>query len=211
MDKLIIEKLRGKLKDRCPEIIDIDRYIRSAVLVPLLVEVGDDWRVLFEVRASHLQSQPGEICFPGGRINFADASPKAAAIRETCEELGVSPAVLDIWGSLGMLVTPFQQVIYPFVGLLQQVEAVVPDSQEVEEVFTLSVQALLDTTPEYHEIPVRACPTEEFPFEKIPRGRDYSWRQGVLPEFFYELDGQIIWGLTARILHAFLELLRDQG
>lgn len=203
----MLEKLRGKIKDYCPEIIDIDRYTRSAVLVPLLTEPGNDWRILFEVRASHLQSQPGEICFPGGRINSTDASPKAAAIRETCEELGVSPAVVDIWGGLGMLVTPFQQVIYPFVGLLQQVEAIVPDCREVDEVFTLSVQALLDITPEYHEIPVRACPPEGFPFDKIPWGRDYPWRYGVLPEFFYELDGHIIWGLTARILHAFLELL----
>ncbi|NEU34154.1 CoA pyrophosphatase, partial [bacterium LRH843] len=64
----------------------MDEFLQFAVLVPL-VQKQDELHVLFEVRAHHLRRQPGEICFPGGKIEPNDSTPQDAAVRETTEEL----------------------------------------------------------------------------------------------------------------------------
>ncbi|MDN5347311.1 MAG: hypothetical protein PWP65_875 [Clostridia bacterium] len=204
-----METLKERFKERCKRgILQVHYYTRSAVLLPLLRDGRGDWRVLFEVRSAQLKAQPGEICFPGGRVDDGDADECEAAVREACEELQIPPSSIEIWGDLGVLMTPFQQILYPFVGVLLQPERITPNPREVEEVFTLRLASLLAVDPAYHQIPIRVHPPDDFPFEKIPGGRNYPWREGFLPEFFYELEGRIIWGLTARILHSFLEVIR---
>lgn len=189
-------------------LLDARRYSHSAILLPLLEEKNGILSLLFEVRSKKLTTQPGEICFPGGHISANDSSQKEAALRETCEELGLDRDSIAIWGGLDILVTPSQQVIYPFVGFLQQIEGIKPNPQEVEAVFTVPLEYLLSLTPEYHEVNIKMQPPEDFPFHKIPHGRNYPWRQATWPELFYEFKGRIIWGLTARVLHHFLEIIK---
>ncbi len=80
----------AKFKNRQPGILDQENNFRSAVLLPL-VNYENNVCLLFEKRASDLHKQPGEICFPGGSIEKTDQDEAAAAIRETCEELGLAP------------------------------------------------------------------------------------------------------------------------
>lgn len=202
-----MEALRRKIEKKTNrDVLRVYRYTRSAVLLPLIRRQGE-WRVLFEVRSESLKAQPGEICFPGGWVEAGEDECETA-VRETCEELRVPRSSIEVWGDLGILVTPFQQILYPFVGVLLRPELVDPNPLEVAEVFSLSLDDLLAATPSYYEIPVCVCPPEEFPYEKIPGGRNYPWGRGFLPEFFYELEGRIIWGMTGRILHSFLEIVR---
>ncbi|GEA14415.1 MAG: hypothetical protein PWR22_2005 [Moorella sp. (in: firmicutes)] len=200
--------IKAKVKQHQSGLLDARLYAQSAVLLPLLKENDGSLSLLFEIRSRNLKTQPGEICFPGGRLQPGDRGEKDAALRETCEELGLVADSIAIWGGLDILVTPFQQVIHPFVGLLREPQSINPNPLEVEKVFTAPLDRLLRLTPEYHEITLQVQPPADFPFHKIPYGRQYPWRRATWPELFYEFEGWIIWGLTARILHHFLSIIR---
>lgn len=179
---------------------------KSAVLIPL-VEVEGETHVLFEIRSQKLKSQPGEICFPGGKVEEEDASEQEAAIRETCEELGIDLEDVELIDGLGVLVHPSSSSIFSFVGKITDNTKIAPN-EEVSEVFTVPLDYLMNYEPEIYYIQVKIQPEEDFPFELIPDGRDYKWRHVRLPEYFYRYEDKIIWGLTARILHEFIELLK---
>lgn len=183
---------------------DLTKY---AVLLPL-VEVAGDIHILFEVRSYHMRRQPGEISFPGGKVDADDASERAAAIRETSEELGVAPYDIEVLGDLGVLIPPVQIAIYSYIGWIRDVEALKPNPDEVAHVFTVPLDYLLQTEPEAHDIRLGLVPTEVFPFELIPGGREYKFRERNIPEYFYFYEDRIIWGLTARILKQFLDQLK---
>ncbi len=72
-------------------------------MLPLIQEDGET-HVLFEVRAKTLRIQPGEICFPDGRVDEEDRNEEETAIRETCEELGVKKTDVEIAAPLDVLV-----------------------------------------------------------------------------------------------------------
>ena len=87
---MFLDKLKNQLNENQSLFIGEETAFRSAVLIPL-VQVDGEWHILFEVRSFTMRKQPGDISFPGGRIDSTDPSPLAAALRETYEELGVDP------------------------------------------------------------------------------------------------------------------------
>mgnify|MGYP000954772518 CR=1 FL=1 len=202
-------RIKAALDKPGVKIVDEDLFAQSAVLVPLIKKDNDRWNVLFQVRASHLKRQPGEICFPGGTLDGPDEHPRQAAQRETAEELGISPENISIWGQLGLIISPFNLLLFSFVGEIPPLDKLAPSADEVDSVFTVPLTRLLTLEPKTHYIKVQAQPSADFPFDKIPGGRAYPWRTGVLPEVFYEIGDHTIWGLTARILQQFLTLVRS--
>lgn len=204
-----IAKLKAVIAEQPLTLIDEKLFAKSAVLVPLVKDNNGGWRVLFQVRASHLKRQPGEICFPGGTLDGPSESPRQGAIRETSEELGLRPEQVYIWGQLGLIISPFNLLLYSFVGEIPPLEVLDPSPAEVDSLFTVSLERLLALEPRTHHVYVKAEPGTDFPFDKIPGGRDYPWRTGILPEVFYDINGRVIWGLTARILQHFLALVRN--
>lgn len=203
--KLMLERIRKSVQERKSGIMGQEETVQSAVLLPI-VERNGELAILFEERAHHLRRQPGEICFPGGRIDPADDSPQSAAIRETCEELGLESSEIELVGPLDLIVTSFQ-MIHPFVGVIRNPDSVHFNPDEVASVFEVPLAYLQATGPEMHFVDVRMMPSDNFPYEWIPGGVHYKWRVGRIPEYFYFYEERIIWGLTARILHHFLDLL----
>ena len=197
-----IEALRG----RFPNILGHERAVKSAVLLPL-IEFQGETCILFEKRSADLKLQPGEICFPGGGIESSDQRKADGAIRETCEELGIEPDNIDLIAPLDILVTPFNAIIYPFVGYIKDYSKVRPNYDEVEEVFYVPVRFLLKNKPIFKELPLKIDAPEDFPFELIPHGKNYPFRQATYPQHFYIWKDRVIWGMTARILNHFLNLL----
>src|SRR5690606_24875815 len=117
------EKWKEQIRNNRELFIGEATAFRSAVLLPL-VQVEGEWCVLFEVRSSTMRSQPGDICFPGGRIDPADESPLFAALRETHEELGVKPETVEVLGPLSPYVASPSFVVYPFVGIIDYNEII---------------------------------------------------------------------------------------
>lgn len=206
-DFMFLEKIQNGLSQNQPLFIGEETAMRSAVLIPL-VQVNEEWHVLFEVRSLTMRHQPGDISFPGGRIDPTDATPEDAAIRETHEELGIDPSAIHMIGQMSAFIPTSSFVIYPFVATIDANVTYHLNKEEVEEVFTVPVKWLLNHEPYVHMVPVHPQPLTDFPYEKIANGDKYQWRARELEEWFYEYDQYTIWGLTARILKHFVDRIK---
>lgn len=207
----MFEELRRLLTSCTPGLGNAADYQRAAVLVPLLAAPAGP-EILFEVRARHLEWQPGEICFPGGRIEEEDASPAQAAVRETCEELGIEPVSIRLLGPLDYTVNPIGVIIYPYVGCLDAAAPLAPNSEEVAEIFTVPLAWFLTQAPRQARMEVATRPVSGFPFQLVGPAYPKEWRRRTsYPVLFYEYNGYVIWGLTARVVDGFVNLCRRLG
>lgn len=205
---MFLDRLKHQLNQSQSLFIGEETAFRSAVLIPL-VQVNEEWHILFEVRSFNMRKQPGDISFPGGRIDSTDQSPLAAALRETSEELGVNPKAINILGQLSPYIASPSFVVYPFVGTIDYNQILHGyNKEEVEEIFTVPVKWLLNHEPYMHLVSVEPVPSPDFPFEKIMNGTQYQWRTRAMEEWFFDYEKYTIWGLTARILKHFIETIK---
>ncbi len=124
------------------ELPDEEQQRPASVLVPIIAR--DDPTVLFTRRASHLRGGPGQISFPGGRAEPDDPTPEHTALRETFEEIGLPAERVEILGRLAYYVTRTGYRITPVIGLVQPPLALLPNDNEVAEVFEVPLAFLLD-------------------------------------------------------------------
>lgn len=205
---MFLDKLKNQLNENQSLFIGEETAFRSAVLIPL-VQVDGELHILFEVRSFTMRKQPGDISFPGGRIDSTDPSPVAAALRETHEELGIDPKTVTILGELSPYIASSSFVIYPFVASIDYNQIIHSyNKEEVEEVFTIPLKWLLNYEPYMHVVSVEPVPLPNFPYEKIMNGTQYQWRARSMEEWFFDYEKYTIWGLTARILKHFIEIIR---
>ena len=159
--------------------------VEAAVLIPLYVEDGD-LHAVFTKRNPDLRRHAGEISFPGGRRDEGEQL-QTTALREAEEEIGLARGDVEVVGALpptGTIVTNY--AIYPFVGLIEPGSSFRPNPIEVDAVVELSLPALLAG------------------FE-----RKRLIRRGVpIRTDTYTVDGNFIWGATARIVGTLLGRLR---
>jgi len=208
-DVMCMDNLQQRLEENNALFIGEETAFRAAVLVPLVEHEGD-WHVVFEVRALTMRKQPGDISFPGGRIDPDDASPMVAALRETQEELGIDPGTVRIAGKLSPYIASPSFVVFPFVGICDYNEIIHSyNPAEVEKVFTIPLSWLLETEPVLHRVPVQPAPLPDFPFDKIYNGKKYKWGNRTQEEWFYEYGNYTVWGITARILKHFVDITKD--
>jgi 8-oxo-dGTP pyrophosphatase MutT (NUDIX family) len=132
-------------------------------------------------RSSHLKHHPGQIAFPGGKLDPTDASLQDAALREAQEEIGLPPASVDILGSLPPHETVTGFLVTPFVGHVYRDFIARPEAGEVQEVFAVPFDHLID--PRNYQIQSRRWQGQIRRYYTVPWGPHY------------------IWGATARILY----------
>lgn len=152
----------------------------AAVLVPLVRrEAG--MTVLLTQRTAHLAHHPGQISFPGGRLEPEDGDDAiVAALRESREEIGLAEDRVEVVGRLDDYVTGTGFAVVPVVGVVTPPFTVVPDPFEVAEVFEVPLDFLLD--PDNHQLHRRVIEGRSRPFWAM------TWGQ------------RLIWGATAGIL-----------
>lgn len=197
----------ASLKNKAPQIIGESSWKNYAIFLPLIPDGKREFSLLFEVRASHLKTQPGEISFPGGAIEERE-SPREAAHRETCEELLLSPNQVQILAQPYTYVSSYGRKIDCFLGTIEGYQGTYsPD--EVDQIFTIPLQELKELEPKIYWSRVKEFPEEAFPYEDIPGGRDYPFIEGESETPFYYWEGKTIWGLTGRILRQFQLNLLD--
>lgn len=178
-----LDELDGLLPDGQP--------LRPAAVLVGLVPRDDGWRVLLTKRTEHLPTHAGQISFPGGRIEAHDRNAVAGALRETQEELGIDPELVQPLGLLDVYATISSFAVTPVVGLVSPRMRTLPDAREVDEVFEVPLRWLLDR---------RNLQREERHF----RGRLRGY-------YVYQYDGRTIWGATAGMLVNLLERLDRHG
>lgn len=198
-------QVKNKLKNYNHSILGAKKSLNSAILVPL-VEIDDALHLVFEVRSKNLKSQPGDISFPGGKIDPEDESPLAAAKREVYEELGVEASGIDIVTELDLFVSPYGVIIHNFLGKINDISKIKPSPDEVEEVLIVPLQFFRETKPlEFHGTLI--MDREEFPFHLIPQGENYEFKSAKSSTLFWVYGNYTIWGFTASIVKNLLELL----
>lgn len=194
-----MKSIQEALSEYEPKPMDVAR--EYAVLIPLW-KGKTEWEILYETR-SDLISQPGEISFPGGRVEPGE-TPQEAAIRETCEELGIEQSDITILGSIDYLVTR-GFVLYPFVAIIEATAEFQSNPDEVAELFGVSIRSLKAQDPEVYWIEEARRLPQDFPHHYIPGGKSYPWRKGKGRILFYPREEGMIWGMTAQITHHFVE------
>ena len=179
----------------------IRRTVDRATLPParpaatlLAIYPDDDGRLLIPVtvRREELRAHAGEVSLPGGRVDAADASHEAAALREAWEEIGLEPESVRILGTLDDVWIPVTNYeLRPFVGAVERRPALVPHDAEVASIVELPLDVLFGA----------AAVTEE---ELLTRG--LLIRAGA-----YRFGGLTIWGATAMTLSMLAHVLAEGG
>ncbi|MDR1028969.1 MAG: CoA pyrophosphatase [Clostridiales Family XIII bacterium] len=207
-----LAQIRESLCDLTPK--PIGKYRYYSVLIPL-VERDGELNILYEVRSDNLRHQPGEIGFPGGKIE-AGETPRDCAARETCEELCIRPNAVELIGPLNYIVTYSDFTMYAFLGRIEAdaLSRAKPNPQEVKRLFEVPLRFFLENEPDVYINELRPSIAKDFPLDKIHFKEGYSWRTGeaTVPIYTYRdaITGEefVIWGLTARLTQDFIQLIR---
>ena len=182
----LAELTRRRLGARRRRVVADGPLIKAAVLLPI-VDRGEPM-ILFTKRTDRVGSHKGQISFPGGVVEPTDATLLDATLRECEEEIGMPRAVVEPLGALDdteTVATSF--VITPFVGLVRHPVAWQPDGEETERVIEVPYAALV----------------EEGRFRVEMVERDGITR----PVYYFDYEGDTIWGATARILRDYLAIV----
>lgn len=184
-DDQSLTRLRTALAVRPAIEIEALQYRRACVLIPLR-QTAAGWSVVFTRRSEKLTAHSGQIAFPGGAVERGE-SLLDAAVREAEEEVGIPPAQVEIIGRLDDLVTNSGFLVAPFAAVIREpVEYVIQES-EVVEVFEVPIDRLLDL--------------------RNPEVRYVTFRNRRHPAYYYRYEHYEIWGLTGRMLKAFLDVV----
>ena len=185
------DSLRRVLTARVPAAEARDGSKPAGVLVPLQYHDGR-WHVILNVRSETVGEHKGEIAFPGGSLEPADADMTACALRETWEEMGIRPEDVDVLGPLDAVLTRTNFLVWPTVGVVPHPYAFAPDAREVASVIEAPLDELLDPAAARHEARI------------LPDG-------AVMKRLAYVSGEHLIFGATAWILAQLLDLIGGMG
>jgi 8-oxo-dGTP pyrophosphatase MutT (NUDIX family) len=160
----------------------------AAVLLPIVSR--QEPTVLFTRRTPHLSRHAGQVSFPGGRVHEDDLTLVETALRETKEETGIGASFITVAGFLDSYETGTGFAILPVVGLLSEGFELLPDPNEVEEVFEVPLAFLLD------------------PANRERRSMEWQGHRRGFYAFTYGRHD--IWGATAGIVVNFADRLTKE-
>jgi len=160
--------------------------VPAAVLLPLFVKEGE-FHVLFTKRTPHLTHHSGEISFPGGVRDPGDRDSADTALREAWEEVGIAPADVEVLGELDDCHSIHNYLVTPVVGIFPPGYQLTVNDAEIERLIEV--------------------PLSHFSKPGVFRSELWEWQGKRRPVYFYRYGSDEIWGLTARILKQFLDVL----
>ena len=186
MEESATELIRRILTEN-PKKTVVDSSLTPAAVTLLLYPKDGEYCILLNKRTDTVDDHKGEISFPGGRKDPEDKTLLDTALRETHEEMGISPDDVDILGEIDDVPTNTSYLISTFVGTIPYPYKFAPSEAEVAEVLEVPISTLMDHDSARDEVRVRDG--------ELVNSVSYSY------------DGHLIFGATARILSRFLELL----
>jgi 8-oxo-dGTP pyrophosphatase MutT (NUDIX family) len=161
------------------------------VLLPLFRN-ATDYHLLLTKRTETVRHHKGQVSFPGGSFELTDGDLQTTALRESYEEVGIRPEHVSILGQLDDLATfSTSFTISPFVGLIPYPYPFLPNPLEVAIVFDVALSTLADPAVQ----------------RRYVRARDDG---ATIEDYEFHVNGHVIWGATARIIHHFLAIIRAE-
>lgn len=161
-------------------VLPADRTLRAAGVLVGVMDGPDGPSVLLTKRSSKLKHHPGQIAFPGGKVEPDDLGPVQAALREAHEEVGLPPENVRVIGTMPTHETVTRFTVTPVLALIETDFTPKPEIGEVDEVFTVPLSHV--TNPDRFSV----------------EGR--HWRGSRRHYFTVPYGPYYIWGATARIL-----------
>ena len=161
----------------------------SAVLVPIVMH-QDQVSLLFTHRSNSLERHSGQVSFPGGIIEENDGTVIETALRETREEIGISSENIQIIGQLIPFNTSTGYIVYPVIGVIDTLEKLSRNILEVDRIFCIPLNWL--------------CNANHSKLEK------FVVSDGKAKDVWYFdlYDGELLWGITAKITKEFIEIIK---
>ena len=156
----------------------------AAVLMPLL-QTAQGLELVFTRRSRQLRHHPGQVSFPGGRMDATDTSLWHTALRESWEEIGLKPELCQPLAQLQAQYTISGFALTPFIGLIAGQPQFTLNPAEVDELFQVPLDYLLDLR--HHHL-----------FQLHRQGRSHE-------VVFIRWQGLWIWGITATVIHQFAQ------
>jgi 8-oxo-dGTP pyrophosphatase MutT (NUDIX family) len=179
--------IRQALQTHPPRELSVPNRKPAAVLAPLYVHDGE-YCMIFTKRSESLYHHRGQISFPGGGYESRDNSLQETALRESEEEIGLQPEDVTILGQLDdLLTTGSNYLVRPFVGVIPYPYPFELDQRETAYLIEVPLPFLRQHNPP----------------QQVTREHDGR----TVQSFFFDYEGHIIWGATAKILKQFLDLL----
>ena len=183
------DRLRSVLTRRTPVIVPPDPTRRQAAVLLPLFRNATEYHLVLTKRTETVRHHKGQVSFPGGSFELPDVDLQTTALRESYEEVGIQPQHVSILGRLDDLATfSTSFTISPFVGVIPYPYPFRPNPLEVAIVFDASLSALADPTVQ----------------RRYVRARDDG---ATIEDYEFHVNGHVIWGATARIIHHFLSLI----
>ncbi len=162
---------------------------KSAAVLICLVDDGKPPRLILTRRSEKLPTHKGQVAFPGGGLEPGDKGPIDAALREAEEEIGLSREHVEVLGVLDDFPTITNEVrVTPVVARLETLPDLRPEPSEVARVFLIPLSLLQEP--------------ERWTSRVVERNAQ-SW-----PVYYFEHDGETLWGLSAYMLLHFLDACR---
>lgn len=169
-----------------PTVVWPDYPLKPSAVLVALQESAHGLEFVLTRRPGHMRQHAHQICFAGGRHEFADDTLLVTALREAEEELGIDPSVVDIIGELPSQPVLSRSMIHPYLGFIPQELNFYPDPGEVEEIVKIPVVRLLNHETYY-----------------VQRVKRLLYHELV----FIPYQGQLIWGATAAIIRRLADQL----
>lgn len=193
MDERLLPRTRdGMVLRRTVDRANVPPARPAATLLAIYPDEEGRLLIPVTVRRAELRAHAGEVSLPGGRVDAADASHEAAALREAWEEVGLEPGSVRILGTLDDVWIPVSNYeLRPFVGAVERRPSLVPHDAEVASIVELPLDVLFG----------EAAVTDE---ELLTRG--LMIRAGA-----YRFGGLTIWGATAMTLSMLAHVLAGGG
>ena len=164
-----------------------DRVLQPAGVLVAFLEAEGVPRLVLTKRSSRLKHHPGQIAFPGGKVDPGDGGPVGAALREAEEEVGLPRGTVDVFGELPRHETVTGFTVTPVLGRIRADFRPVPEAGEVDEVFTVPLSHVAERAN--YQVQSRFWRGQRRFYYTVPYGPYY------------------IWGATARILRGLAERL----
>ncbi len=175
--------IQEKLTSVPKRTVSEDYVAEAAVLMPLYRRRGR-LHLLLTRRTQQVSTHKGDVSFPGGLREDGDTSLSETALRETHEEVGIDPSYVRILGPFHQYLAISNVSVTPFVGFLQKGFPLRPSRKEVAAVLQVPLEFFAETVPTVEK----------------------RWRSGRTRRiYFYNFEGEVIWGLTARIIKDFVD------
>ncbi len=188
-DEALLSRLATTLHQRKRRRARLPGFRPAAVLIPLILrEQGA--LLTFMQRTEDGRTHSGQIAFPGGGKEPEDADAVATALREAHEEVNIRPDTVTPLGLMDDNASISRFVVTPVVGAVHEVPDYRPDPREVQDIFEVPLDFLLDPANEHRSPDV-----------------EFLGKRWALYEYRYE--ERVIWGLTGRIVHEFVTVFRD--